>query len=125
MARVIVTSAHNFAAIAHLAGSSGLENVTHHEMTDELEVHDVSQADLDAAFADYTANQVARDQDFQDHLEDVASDAAKDQFDDASDLTALIKEMVDELNVLRALHALPDLNFGTVNAAIRSRIGNP
>lgn len=122
MARITILPGHNQNAIADLAGSNR-QNLS--IVDDELEVPDVTQAALDAAFADYVANQVDRDNDFGLKLADEKRDREKDEFDDKSDLTALIKEMVDQLNVLRALHALPALNFGPVNADIRNRIGQP
>ena len=124
MAKVIVTASHNKEAIADLAGSDR-KNLTFHPNASELEVPDVTQAALDTAFADYVANQVDRDNDFAEKLADEKKDREKDEFDDKSDLTALIKEMVLQLNVLRTLHGLPDLDFGPINADIRNRIGQP
>ena len=94
------------------------------EITMEYE-SDVAQGVLDAALINYVADQATIDSDFADDEKDRRDDEEKDRFDEKDDLTALIKVMVEELNVLRALHALPDLNFGTVNAAVRSRIGQP
>ena len=123
MATVILTGTQNEGALAHFIAPN--KGYTFDAPARVLGISVVTQPVLDQALIDYAADQAAKDSDFQDHLEYVANDAAKDQFDDASDLTALIKTMVDELNVLRALHALPDLNFGTVNASVRSRIGQP
>ncbi len=123
MATVILTGTQNEGALAHFIAPN--KGYTFDAPARELGISVVTQAVLDQALIDYAADQVDKDNDFQDHLEDVAKDAAKDQFDNASDLTALIKELVEQLNVLRALHALPDLNFGTVNASVRSKIGNP
>ena len=122
MAKVIILPNHNPNALAHLAGSNR-QNLS--LVGDEFDVPDVTQPDLDAALITYVADQANIDSDFADKLADEKVDKEKDEFDDKSDLTALIKTMVDELNVLRALHALPDLNFGTVNASVRSRIGQP
>lgn len=82
----------------------------------------ISQADIDQKAIDYAADLATVHQDYDDHLADVAKDQRKDRFDDNSHVTATIKEMVIQLNELRALHGLPDLNFGTVNASIRNRI---
>lgn len=126
MARVIVTSAHNFAAIADLAGST-LENLSYHEMTDELEVPDVSQPDLDAAFADYTANQVARDASWTmlSILPDLRIARHQTEFDDREVLRAFAKLFVTELNILRAIEGLPPRTFDQVRTAIRDEIANP
>ena len=94
------------------------------ETTFEYE-SDVNQATLDAALITYTADQATIDADFADDEADREKDAKKDRFDEKDDLTALIKEMVDQLNDIRANAGMPLLNFGTVNAAVRSRIGQP
>ena len=123
MSTVTLPSGANFHAFNDLVGNRNrLFNFD--EITMEYE-SDVAQAALDAALINYVADQATIDSDFADDETDRRNDEEKDRFDEKDDLTALIKEMVDQLNVLRALHALPDLNFGTVNAAIRSRIGQP
>jgi hypothetical protein len=124
MARVIVTSAHNFAAIADLAGSA-LINVAHYEMTNELEVSNVSQAVLDAAFADYTANQVARDAAWAQKETNLKITRQQAEFDDREVLRAFAKLLVQELNTLRALHSLPPRTFAQLRTAIRNEIANP
>ncbi len=85
----------------------------------------ISQAALDQKAIDYAADIATVHQDYADHLADVARDESKDEFDDDSIVTALIKEMVDQLNDIRANAGMPLLNFGTVNANIRNRIGQP
>lgn len=124
MARIIVTSAHNFAAIADLAGS-GLENVSYQELTNELEVHDVSQSVLDAAFADYTANQVARDAAWAQKETDLRIASQQAAFDDREVLRAFAKLLVQELNILRAIEGLPPRTFAQLRTAIRNEIANP
>lgn len=124
MARVIVTSAHNFMAIADLAGSA-LENLSHYEMTDELEVPDVSQIDLDAAFADYIANQVARDAAWAIKETDLRTARKQAEFDDREVLRAFAKLLVKELNILRAIEGLPPRTFAQLRTAIRDEIANP
>ena len=124
MSTLILLPGHNFEALNDFAGNEGLMT-SWDETTLELEMPAIDQATADQALIDYIADQANIDADFVDKRADQAKDRAKDEFDEKDDLTALIKVMVDELNVLRALHALPDLNFGQVNAAIRSRIGNP
>jgi hypothetical protein len=130
MAKVIVTSAHNFAAIADLAGSA-LENVPYHKTTEfrldtgELEVPDVSQADLDTAFADYTANQVARDAAWAVKEADLKTASGQAEFDDREVLRAFAKLLVSELNILRAIEGLPPRTFAQLRTAIRDEIANP
>jgi len=124
MSTLILLPGHNFEALNDFAGNEGLMT-SWDETTLELEMPAIDQATADQALIDYIADQANIDADFVDKRADQAKDRAKDEFDEKDDLTALIKVMVEELNVLRALHALPDLNFGQVNAAIRSRIGNP
>jgi len=93
--------------------------------TGELILFEGDQATIDAQLVTYTGDQANVDNDFQDILDDEEIDRQKDAFDDASETTAVIKEMVEQLNELRALHSLPALNFGQVNADIRNRIGQP
>ncbi len=88
----------------------------------DVEIPQVDQATLDAALITYAADLTSINDDFADKLADEEKDRRKDLFDDNSHTTAHIKEMVILLNELRALHGLPDLNFGTVNASIRNRI---
>lgn len=115
---------HNFEAFNDFAGNEGL--MAYFDPTTlELEMPDIDQATADQALIDYVADQANIDADFVDKRADQAKDRKRDEFDEKDDLTALIKVMVEELNVLRALHSLPDLNFGQVNASIRQRIGNP
>jgi len=123
MSTVTLPVGGNFFAFDDFVGNRGA-GFSFDEITMEYE-SGVAQAALDAALINYVADQATIDADFADDEKDRRDDEEKDRFDEKDDLTALIKEMVDQLNVLRALHALPDLNFGTVNASIRSRIGQP
>lgn len=125
MATVILTGTQNEGALAHFIAPN--KGYGFDPATRELEISVVTQAVLDQALINYAADQAAKDSDFQDYVEDLASDAAKDSFDEKSDITALIKVLVDELNAVRAASVppLPNLNFGQVNAAVRQRIGQP
>lgn len=122
MATVIVQPGHDVRAFADHAGSAVKGQIGFRPSTLELEVRDVTQPVLNAALITYAADQANIDTDFADKMNDERKDADKDKFDEKNDLTALIKEMVDQLNELRALHALPPLNFGIVNSSIRNRI---
>ena len=122
MAKVITQPGHDVRALADHAGSAVKGQVGFRQETSELEVADVTQPALDAALITYVADQANIDTNFADKMNDERKDKDKDKFDEKNDLTALIKEMVDQLNELRALHALPPLNFGIVNSSIRNRI---
>jgi hypothetical protein len=124
MSKLTLLPGHNFEALNDFAGNENLMAYWD-PTTFELEMPGIDQATADQALIDYAADQATIDADWVDKKADQAKDRKRDEFDEKDDLTALIKAMVDELNVLRALHALPDLNFGQVNASIRSRIGNP
>lgn len=102
--------------------AAGNRLATWDQATLELIIPSADQAAIDAKLIDYHADQANIDTDFADKRADAAKDQRKDEFDDKSDLTALIKEMVDQLNELRALHSLPPLIFGQVNSDIRNRI---
>jgi hypothetical protein len=111
-------------AIADLAGSA-LDNVSHYEMTDELEVPDVSQADLDAALVTYNADPAAADAAWTQKFTDMETTRKQAEFDDREVLRALAKLLVKELNILRALHSLPPRTFDQLRTAIRNEIANP
>lgn len=86
----------------------------------------IDQATLDQKAADYAANQAQIDSDYDAFRDDTADEAAKVRdVDNNAGVTALIKVMVDELNVLRAIEGLPNLVFGPVNADVRSRAKRP
>jgi len=123
MGTVTLTATQNEKAFADFAATNKL--FTFDPVSFELVMPSVAQAVLDLALINYAADQANIDNDFADRVADEIKDMEKDAFDDKTDLTALIKEMVDQLNELRALHALPALNFGVVNADIRNRIGQP
>lgn len=124
MSTLTLLPGHNFEALNDFAGNEGLMT-SWDPNTLELEMPAIDQPTADQALIDYVADQVNIDNDFADKRADQAKDRMKDEFDDKDDLTALIKEMVDQLNDIRANAGMPLLNFGTVNAAIRSRIGQP
>ncbi len=49
-------------------------------------------------------------------------DGAKNEFDAQRTLKALAELLVDEFNILRALHSLPDRTFAQLRTAIRAKI---
>ena len=123
MSTVTLPAGANFYAFNDLVGNRN-KLFSFDETTMEYESA-VAQAALDAALITYAADQATIDADFADDEADREKDDKKDRFDEKDDLTALIKEMVDQLNDIRTNAGMPLLNFGTVNAAIRSRIGQP
>lgn len=98
------------------------------EANNEFGVNDgfISQVDLDLKLADYTANLATVHADYDQFLSDEADEAFKIRdVDNNAGVTSLIKVMVDELNTLRAIEGLPNLNFGLVNADVRTRAKKP
>lgn len=124
MSKVTLSAGQNFHAFARHVGAMDLA-ILFDPDTLEIELPDIDQATMDAGLITYAADQTNLDSELVDALEDQATEFDQNLFDEKKDLTALIKVMVDELNVLRATQSLPDLNFGTVNAAIRQRINKP
>jgi len=120
MGAVTLTATQNEKAFADFADPNTL--FTFDPVSLEVIIPSLTQSAIDTALVNYAANQSDIDDDFADKRADEKKDRDKDAFDEKNDLTALIKEMVEQLNVLRALHALPPLNFGTVNADIRNKI---
>lgn len=124
MSIITLLPGHNFEALNDFAGNANL--MAYWDPTTlELEMPGIDQATADQALIDYAADQATIDADFADKVKDQKDDALKDEFDDDSIVTAIIKEMVEQLNDIRTNAGMPLLNFGTVNAAIRSRIGQP
>jgi hypothetical protein len=124
MGKVTLLAAHNFHSFARHVGAMD-QMIVFDSDTLEVELPDIDQATMDAGLITYTADQANLDSEFADALEDQISEFGRNIFDEKPDLTALIKVMVDELNAIRTVNGLPDLNFGLVNAAIRQRIGKP
>jgi hypothetical protein len=121
--RVVATLSHDWVKIAELAGADPFLNIWH-PGTSELEVESVDQATLDTAFATYTGDQANIDAATTAAKETVSRDADKVLYDDRRLWRAVAELMIDELNVLRALHTLPDRTVAQARAAIRNKIDN-
>jgi hypothetical protein len=124
MGKVTLLAGHNFHSFARHVGAMD-QMIVFDPGTLEVELPDIDQPAMDAGLITYAADQANLDNDFADDLEDQVAEFGRNLFDEKIDLTALIKVMVDELNAVRTVNGLPDLNFGLVNAAIRQRIGKP
>jgi len=111
-------------AIADLAGSA-LDNIGYDSVTDLLTVPDVSQPDLDAALVTYNADPAAADAAWTQKFSDMETTRKQAEFDDREVLRAFAKLLVQELNILRALHSLPPRTFAQLRTAIRDEIANP
>jgi len=121
VAKVIVALDQDWLKIAELAGGDP-KLIMFDPPSSELEVPDVTQAALDATFANYTANQAAID---------AATAAAKltgrkttekNRFDTDLIFKAFAELLIDELNTLRAFHGLPGRTFAQLRTAIRKKI---
>ncbi len=111
-------------AIADLAGSA-LDNIGYDSLTDLLDVPDVNQVDLDAALVTYNADPAAADAAWTQKFADRETTRKQSEFDDREVLRAFAKLLVNELNILRALHSLPPRTFDQLRTAIRDEIANP
>ncbi len=111
-------------AIADLAGSA-LINIGFTSNPDLLDVPDVSQVDLDAALVTYNADPAAADATWTQKFADMRVARKQAEFDDREVLRAFAKLLVQELNILRALHSLPPRTFDQLRTAIRDDIANP
>ncbi len=121
MAKVTILPGQNLNAIADLAGSNR-QNLS--LVDDEFEVPDVTQAALDAAFADYVANQAARDTAFAQAQTDEETQKVKDTFDDEERrlLRAFAEVVKDEINILRGQHGLAARTLAQLRTAIRNKV---
>ncbi len=111
-------------AIADLAGSA-LDNIGFDSLTDSLTVPDVDQATLDAALVTYNADPAAADAAWAQKFADMETTRKQAEFDDREVLRAFAKLIMNELNILRALHSLPPRTFDQLRTAIRDEIANP
>jgi hypothetical protein len=84
-----------------------------------------NQGQLDGQLVAYTAGQAGIDQAFADFEKGRKDTVKKNKFDANAELQAVVAWVTDEINTLRALHALPDLQPAAVAAAIHNKIDNP
>jgi len=111
-------------AIADIAGSA-LENIGYNGQTDLLDVADVSQPDLDAALVTYNADPTAADAAWTQKFAAREIGRNQQRFGDDEVAQAVVEVMRIELNVLRALHSLPDISAGQMGGKVRQKIANP
>lgn len=111
-------------AIADIAGSA-LENIGYNGQTDLLDVADVSQPDLDAALVTYNADPTAADAAWTQKFAAREIGRNQQRFGDDEVAQAVVEVMRIELNVLRALHSLPDISAGQMDGKVRQKIANP
>lgn len=121
MAKVVVTIAHDWREIANRAGGDPLL-IMHDPNTNELEVPDVTQAALDAAFLDYTANQATIDQANANATILADKEKEKGELDTRRVLAAIVEGIVGEINLLRNQHGLPQRTLSQVRTAIKNKI---
>jgi len=125
MGKITLTPSQDVRAYALHVGAWDILMVNWDETTLEVEIDGLDQAIMDAGLVTYAADQANLDSILTDYMDDQAAEFKRNEYENQGELTALIKEMVDELNAVRQNAGLPDLNFGLVNAAIRQRIGGP
>ncbi len=111
-------------AIADIAGSA-LENIGYNGQTDLLDVAEVSQPDLDAALVTYNADPTAADAAWTQKFAAREIGRNQQRFGDDEVAQAVVEVMRIELNVLRALHSLPDISAGQMGGKVRQKIANP
>lgn len=121
MAKVVVTLAHDWEKIAELAGGNP-SLIMFDPGPSELECPDVAQPALDTAFANYVADQANIDAATAAAKLTEDKEHEKRAFDQQRILKALAELLVDEFNILRALHGLPDRTFAQLRTAIRNKI---
>jgi len=91
----------------------------------EIPIPPGNQAQLNGKATAYAAGQAAIDLAFADFEKGRANQGKKNQLDADANLQAVVAWATDEINTLRALHALPDLQPAAVDAAIKNKIDNP
>ena len=100
MAKVITTPGQDLRKIAEIAG--GNPDLTLFDPpTSELEVTDVTQAQLDAAFATYDGDQANIDAATVAASIDASRDSEKVQYDSKRVLRGIVEALIDEINLLR------------------------
>lgn len=119
MATVILTGTQNEGALADFVAPNkgyGFDPISR-----LLEV-DVTQPVLDAALVNYAANQAAIDLAYAQSITDMNLNLERDRLDNEKILKAFAELLVDEFNILRALHALPARTFAQLRTAIRNKV---
>lgn len=120
MASIILPVGLDPNVLADLAGSNRQNLSLEADRT--LDVPDVGQPALNAALVDYQANQAARESAFAQAQGVVVLDRERDRLDNEKILKAFAELLVDEFNILRALHSLPDRTFAQLRTAIRNKV---
>jgi len=123
MAKVVVTTSQDWMKIASLAGGDPKQTV-YYPGTTELEVPDVTQAALDAALADYVANQSTYDTATAAVTDTASKATAKAKLRGDKCLLGILEGVVGEINLLRAEHSMPARTEAQVLAAVDSNIDN-
>ena len=121
MARVVVATSQDWLKIADLAGGDPKQTV-YHPGTTELEVPDVIQTALDAALADYVANQSTYDAATLVVTDTSSKNTAKAKLSNDKCLKGILQGVVGEINLLRAEHSLPARTEAQVLSAVEGNI---
>lgn len=98
---------------------------TFDEATGELIFEGADQATVDASLVTYVADQANIDNDLDADDAAVSTGALIQRYDNDPVLIAIADVFREELNVLRALHALPDIQQGQMNGKVHNKIANP
>lgn len=114
----------NAIAFDHFVGDPG-KMFYYDETTRLFQKTDGNQAQLNGKATAYAAGQAAIDQAFVDFDKGRNNQVNKGRFDLDANLQAVVSWATDEINTLRALHALPALTPAAVDAVIKNKIDNP
>jgi len=91
----------------------------------EIPIPPGNQAQLNGKLTAYTNGQAAIDAAFAVDEDTKDKTRKKDLYDNDAVSQAVVAWATDEINTLRALHALPDLQPAAVDAAVKNKIDNP
>ncbi len=123
MATVTLLPTDNRRAFANFAAANKL--FTFDPVTLEMVIPSVNQPALDGKLTAYHAGQAGIDTAFAAQQKTAQDDVKKTRFDDDPISQAVVAWATDEINTLRALHALPNLTPAQVDAAVKNKIDNP
>lgn len=120
MAKVVVLDTQDWRKICELAGGDPAL-IMHDPSTDELEVTDVTQAELDTALANYIVNQTDIDSATAAVNDTMLKNSHKIQLSEPA-FNALIEGIVSEINLLRNEHSLSNRTVAQVKTFIEGKI---
>lgn len=124
MSKVILPVGGEFPAFNDFTGNAG-KFFGFDEVTREYEALDIPQPALDALLVNYSADVANINAAFLQAEAATTTGEEQQRYNDDRVDIAIVDALREELNVLRALHALPDIPQGQMDGKVRAKIATP